>query len=218
MNFKNRKLFKKYAFTGNLNSDSINKVLNYSSIVFDQPQDKIIEDPKTRDTDIRDLKLQLSLYRKLLDENKEDKRQIIERIKFLIELTSNEIAAQRERKAQMEEKSGFLLATWGIIFSLTADKIGKNIFILTLAIVSLILCGFSIYVMKFNHYKFESRINNFLSTCESEEMFYIRILDGITNSWEFNNDKINDKSKLYTAALVFTSLYSIATAWTIYKG
>lgn len=215
MNYKNRKLFKKYAFTGNLNDDSINEVLHLPYIYFNQSQDEIKEDPKTSEKEKEDLKLQLSLFQKLSDEKKEDKSQIIERIKFLIELTSNEIAAQRERKAQMEEKSGFLIATWGIVFSLTADKIEKTPFILTVAIVSLVFCALSIYVMKFDHYKFESRINNFISTYESEEMFYIRILIGITNSWEYNNTKMDDKSKLYTAALVSTSFYSIVTAWNI---
>lgn len=178
-------------------------------------------DSDEKKSDIEDVKLQLKLYLKLKEKRSTNgEPNIPDSIKHLIDLTRGDIEAQHERKIQIDARAGMLLASWGIIITfinnLNAEIITKNISVPICATLSAILCIQSIYTMKFKHFGFESKPNNFISTIENEEMYYIRVLAGLTNVWSDNEKKLKIKVKLFRCALIFTLIFSLAVIWIAY--
>ena len=251
-----RELFKKYAFTGHLDDNTIDNIVCYNNKKEIPPHnfiDKIIlwrisipqniynffnkkiEEHKKkhkkenqsynfigffgRKKDAKDLEIQRDLYVQLLEKKKNtNNTEIPSSCKDLIELTQFEIESQQERKSQFEQRSGFILATWGIIFSLSDSSLYiKNKWTLLFAICSLFFSIASLWPMKFGHYLIESKRNNYLSTVCCEELFYIRILTGLTNVWLYNEKRLSRKSALFKGSLLSIMAYAIAVIYYMKK-
>lgn len=170
---------------------------------------------KSIKNDIEDYELQLRLYSHMIENREKDGSKEVARIpdslKNLIELTHTEIESQHDRKAQIEARGGYLLAAWGIVLTITdSDMFYDHIFVTLLAVVSVIFCIFSLNVIPHLHYRLESTKNNYTSIIDSDELFYIRILYGLTNVWKYNNKKLKAKALCLSLAIDFTLIYTIS--------
>lgn len=145
----------------------------------------------------------------------------IDVLKDLIQLTDNEINRQLIRKEQIETRSGFLVALWGITLGVTIDlftgcegcSYNENlIFIIFLGItcifslISLMWCikGTTIY-----RYKFRDMRNYII--CNGEYKTYEEYLldkyEQLTDAWDKNELVVSRKYKSLTWGIILLSVY-----------
>lgn len=173
------------------------------------------------------LSRQKYMYQKVLECS--DK---VEEVKELLNLTNEEIDRQYRRKEFFETKAGFLLAFWGIIAGIFVKselfisykmKIGNffclvsNVWVIDFLIVlisgvlSLIYILKVLYAQEYRWYAFGDRKNNAEVLMKDKGLAYITILEGYTDSWQFNNKQIEIKSGNFCKAIKWTAIFVVST-------
>ena len=166
------------------------------------------------------IELQWILYNVMQAKTDTDK----EGIKELIKMISVEIEHQYVRKEHMENRSGFILALWGVIIGFVFNnkdllKIDINfddgcvgvlqlliILFGVLSMTALFLCLKSIGM---KHFGLEDRKTNYLCALENMDMFHVRTLEILMNIWSANEKAVNGRGKMCTLSLVLVFIFAL---------
>lgn len=147
----------------------------------------------------------------------------------LLDMTIHEIDTQYVRKEHFENRFGFLIAFWGILFGVVLQSdiidrfrmlVAKDGLLKYTSIVSLIVCiitGFLslLFIMKglitrkYYRFNFEDRDINYRCAIDDVDMAYIYMLEVCSNSRD-KNEILNDKKARYVnLSIVFIGLFCV---------
>ena len=143
-------------------------------------------------------------------------------VEKLLDMTLEDIECQHTIKAGIENKSGFILALWGILLATMFDsdnsllsKIKENMvdfeclsyiswITVVLVIILLYTCGKSLYYIyqsikphTYKKFMFDEKEYNFKGAVDDINITYTTLLDNVTNSWIQNRAIVNDISEKY---------------------
>lgn len=181
-------------------------------------------DENVDETDEHKVKRQILTYDKLR-QNKDESAVV-----YLINKTDMEIDRQYERKNQFENRTGFIMAIWGILLGIIVDN-GDALFSInpSLSASYIIMCfvnililffgGISLYYIfgtlkpvKMNALSVCERDYNYGSAVEDKFVFYVSMLEIISNCFEKNERIITEKSVKYLKAMRYTVVWMLLIA------
>ncbi len=166
---------------------------------------------------------QYYVYKKLLEKSCKNVA-----VQQLIDLTVEEIRIQYIRKEHFENKTGFLLALWGILltaiiqnrkliiaqnqllgmeFSIVSLKMILSVLIIAIGIIAMFFLCKTLFSTDYMHFDFSDREYNFKCAVEDKALFLIVQLQTMTDVWQLNEDAISDKAKNFDRALFFTIIF-----------
>ena len=181
-------------------------------------------DENVDETEEHKVKRQILTYDKLR-QNKDESAVV-----YLINTTDMEIDRQYERKNQFENRTGFIMAIWGILLGIIVDN-GDALFSInpSLSASYIIMCfvnililffgGISLYYIfgtlkpvKMNALSVCERDYNYGSAVEDKFVFYVSMLEIISNCFEMNERIITEKSVKYLKAMRYTVVWMLLIA------
>lgn len=203
-NENENELLSNYLFTGNLKDDEIDEFINS---ILSEKKNYYFSDNDNSDYNM--LKRQCYIYRQLKKSSVGETD-----YEMLLHYMYEEMKQQYIRKSQIESRAGFLMALWGILFSIVCGMkrdVIQNLyvnytvmFVLLVAsgIISIVLLALCIWSGKVIFYKFSSRKNNLITALEHPEIWRTRLMEGSSNSYISNENKLTTKGNLFNAAIV----------------
>lgn len=179
------------------------------------------ENNDKRESVLNKIKRQKEIFKILEEESNDDARN---GIKELIEDVKSEIEHQYIRKEHVENRMGFIMALWGIVVAsalttyndackgtIKPDRITVLFLVeLILGIVSLIVIAIGLRSIEIRHFDFSDRKTNYYCAATNINMFHVRELEILTNVWERNEKKINNKVIVGDVALFLTFMFIIS--------
>lgn len=219
MTDEEKKVFVKYAFTGEYDEEEALSLLeNEQGIVTDSVHTQL------NDT-IYHIGRQYYLYTQLLDDPLKDK---YKRLQMYIENVKSELAQQYTRKSQMESKAGFVLAAWGAFTVFVLDKVimqGEkhtelNVWIGILIVVGILaLLGLLFVVLSktVSVYNFEAKWNDYYAAMEHKEMAIVRFAEGYRNAHQANEKRLMINGILLNVSIILMFVYVILTCVFVWR-
>jgi len=181
-------------------------------------------DENVDETEEHKVKCQILTYDKL-HQNKDESAVV-----YLINKTDMEIDRQYERKNQFENRTGFIMAIWGILLGIIVDN-GDALFSInpSLSASYIIMCFVNILILffggiylyyifgtlkpvKMNAFSVCERDYNYGSAVEDKFVFYVSMLEIISNCFEMNERIITEKSVKYLKAMRYTVVWMLLIA------
>lgn len=158
---------------------------------------------------------------------------VADRIQVLINLTKDEIDKQFERKSNIENRCGFILALWGIIIGILLNTdygtilneiqdAGNTLWasylkwmlriIATIMILAIIAIIRTLWSDKLSRFRVEDVNENYITAVRDGNLMYTVMLEYYTKVWTDNEKIINKKGKSQNAALILVIAASVLTA------
>lgn len=141
-------------------------------------------------------------------------------VEKLFDLLETDIKLQYEMKAHMENKSGFLIALWGVLLGVVLQcdllKIVEGISLIKIGIISiLVITGIlTLYYLvqvilskNYFRYTFDERELNDRCAVEDKDMFMVMIIEAYSNICEKNEKTNNQKAEYLSKALKYLCAY-----------
>ena len=156
-------------------------------------------------------------------------------VEKLLDMTLEDIECQHTIKSGIENKSGFVLALWGILISTLFDSDNNllsniknilydldfdsnNFWIVCIAVILLGITGYKslFYIYQtikphiYTKFRFEDKKVNFESAAENKGITYTVFMDNVTNSWEKNRKIINDMADNYHKSIKWIIAFAVS--------
>ena len=154
-------------------------------------------------------------------------------IEKLLDMTLDDIERLHTMKSGIENKSGFILALWGILTATLFDSDNKlletiketiitcqytsfnfwftSIFAGVLIVTGIISLKFIYKALKprsYTKFVFEQKEDNFRGAAMDKNVAYMTFLDNVTNSWNENRETINDMADNYHKSLIWVIAFA----------
>lgn len=213
-----KELLSNYLFTGKLEDDEIDAFLN-----------TILSGNKKYDFSDNDntyynmLKRQCYIYRQLKGKSIENTD-----YEMLLHYMYEDMKQQYTRKSQIETRAGFLMALWGILFSIVCDMkkdFIQNLFLkssikivllIAAGAISILFLALCIWSGKVHFYTFESRKNNLITALEHPEIWKTRLMEGSSNSYISNERVLKRKGWFFNVAVVSLGVFMLMIGFVIW--
>jgi len=153
-------------------------------------------------------------------------------IKDLVYLINDDIKNQYSFKQDIENKTGFLMALWGVLSASAFDtKIIEtlicnisapdvSIFCITTNIILLLVLAFSglfvlieivlvFHTSEYSQVPYNDKTIYHRIAVDDQNMFWVRMLEVTTNVWEKNNNTNDEKFKHFIRAVYSTGIFAL---------